>query len=361
MKSLFPSIVIFATFLLPAGPSAADTIRVALDDKQKAITLSAQSGLTVEGAARAEAVKKMVFQADSIGASPVRLRSAGEFIQVNGSSYRGVIELRKQKNGLLLVVNELDLETYLRGVVAAEIPHEWEPETLKAQAVAARTYALYQKREAGKRPYHMRSTVGSQVYLGRRGERPSTDRAIKETTGLILEYDGGVIPAFFHASCGGHTEDAFELWGIDAPYLKGVDCDCQRISKYGLWEKRFQASALTTALGRSGFRMGGITGIDLDSITPAGRVRSVSLRDGNGTVSVPAETLRSAVGYAKLPSVFFEAEVQDGEVVFSGRGLGHGVGMCQWGAKEMAQRGYDFRAILSHYYPGTKVVKRGGK
>ncbi len=358
MKSLLLAIIIFTIFLLSAGYSSAETIRVAILESQRSVSLSAQSGLVRDGAAADRAEKKMLFQTDSIGTTPVRLRTNGEFIQVNGSSYRGALEVRRQKNGLLLVVNELDLESYLRGVVAAEIPYEWEVETLKAQAVAARTYALYQKQEAGKRPFHMRATVGSQVYLGKRGERPSTDQAIRETAGLVLEYRGEIISAFFHSSCGGHTEDAFELWGIDAPYLKGVDCECQRISRYGLWEKRFQTSAVAVALGRSGFRMNGITEVELDSITPAGRVRSVSFRDRNGSVSVPAETLRAVVGYARLPSVFFEAEVLDGEVVFSGRGLGHGVGMCQWGAREMAQRGFDFCAILGHYYPGTKMVKR---
>jgi len=312
----------------------------------------------MDGVRASRAEKKMVFSPGNFGNRPVRVSSSGEFIQVNGKSYRGSIELRNKNSGLLLVINELDIEDYLLGVVAAEIPHDWGPEALKAQAVASRTFALYQKKTAGKKPYHILATVNGQMYIGRRGERPSAVRAVRETEGFALEYNGEVIQAFYHSSCGGHTEDAFELWGIDAPYLKGVDCDCQRISKYGVWEKRFAPSSLATALHRSGYRVGAINAVTIGSITPAGRVRSVSVRDAAGITIIPAEDLRRAVGYSQVPSVFFETEILEGEVVFSGRGLGHGVGLCQWGAKEMADRGLDYRAILSHYYPGTRIVDR---
>ena len=178
----------------------------------------------------------MLYNTVSIGKRPVRLSSASGVIQVNGKGYRGWVEIRKKKNGLLLVVNELDIEEYLKGVVAAEIPPDWEFEALKAQAVASRTYALYQKQSAGNRPYHILATVDSQLYSGNRGEHPQTVRAVQETRGVVITYQGEIIPAFYHSSCGGHTENAAELWGIDEPFLKGVDCECQEISKYGLWE-----------------------------------------------------------------------------------------------------------------------------
>ena len=159
----------------------------------------------------------LVISPASLGTRPVRISSRGMYTQMNGKSYRGWIEIRKKRNGLLLVVNELDIEDYLKGVVAAEVPHDWEPEVLKAQAIASRTYALYQKKTAGSRAYHIRATVDSQVYGGRSAEHGAASDALRKTEGIVITYRGDIIPAYYHASCGGHTESAFDLWGIDAP------------------------------------------------------------------------------------------------------------------------------------------------
>jgi stage II sporulation protein D len=265
------------------------------------------------------------------------------------------VELRRKGNGRIQVINELDIEDYLKGVIAAEVPSDWEMEALKAQAVASRTYALYQKQDRLRQAYHIHDSVESQVYLGIRGERRRALQAIEETLGEVVLYDGEIIPAFYHSSCGGHTEDALVLWGIDEPYLKGVDCDCQTISTYGLWEKRFTLAAVLTALQREGYRLGPVRAVESGTITPGGRVKDVLFRAPGGATSVPAEMLRAVLGYSRVPSIFFEPELIESEVVFSGRGLGHGIGLCQWGAREMAQRGYGYRAILRHYYPGTVV------
>jgi stage II sporulation protein D len=354
-KTLFLSLACLVALSLTAV--ASENIRVAVANNQRMVTLKAQAGLMVEGSSSGFRDKKMIFGSAFAGTLPVRVISAGEFIQVNGKSYRGRIELRKKKNGLLLVINDLDLEEYLQGVIAAEIPYDWEIEALKAQAVAARSYALYQKRTAGKRPYHILATVDGQVYSGRSGERARAVQAVRETEGIIITYGGEVIPAFYHASCGGHTENALELWGIDAPYLRGVDCDCQEISKYGLWEKRLSAATVAVALGRQGYQLKGIRNVEIDGITAAGRVKQVAIRYAGGIAAVPAETLRAAIGYSAIPSVFFEITMAGNEIIISGRGLGHGVGLCQWGAKEMALQGRDYKAILSHYYPGTTLMR----
>ncbi len=349
------SCVIF--FFLPLAAFASENIRVAIADNQRTVTLKSSTGFIGEGVPLGHREKKMIFGSASVNGKPVRIRAAGEFIRVNGKDYRGRVELRKKKNGLLIVINELDIEEYLLGVIAAEVPHDWEFEVLKAQAVASRTYALYQKITSGKRLYHILATVDGQVYSGKNVERENAKRAVRETRGIVITYGGEVIPAFYHASCGGHTENAAELWGIDEPYLRGVDCECQEISRYGLWEKRISATKLATLLVRQGYKLNGITGIEMDSITPAGRVRQVMIRHAGGTTFIPAETLRAAVGYSFLPSVFFEPALEGNEIVFSGRGLGHGVGLCQWGAKEMASHGVDFKSILSHYYPGTTLKR----
>jgi stage II sporulation protein D len=215
---------------------------------------------------------------------------------------------------------------------------------------------LYQKRTAGNRSYHILATVSSQVYNGADGERVSTIRAVRATRGIIIVYQGEVIPAFYHSNCGGQTEDAAKLWGIDLPYLKGVDCDCQEIVQDELWEKRIGTTTVARALRRFGYHVGAISDVNVDTITPAGRVQRVAVRSAGKTTRVPGDIFRTALGNTVIPSVYFDLEILGDEIVFSGRGRGHGVGLCQWGAKEMAQKGYDYTSILSHYYPGTSLA-----
>jgi stage II sporulation protein D len=357
VNKIFLSIACIALCSISAEAFAAQNIRVAIADNRKAVQLASDSSLQVEGALSDTDETSMTFTPASIGRRPVRIRSANGVILVNNKSYRGCVELRKKRNGLLLVINDLNIEDYLDGVIAAEIPHDWEFEALKAQAVASRTYALYQKREAGKRAYHIVATVNSQVYNGVAGERRDAVRAVRATKGIVIVYQGEIIPAFYHSSCGGHTENAEEFWGIDEPYLKGVDCECQEIAKYGLWERRINIARVAAALRRIGYRLIAIDDLNIVSLTPAGRVKSVAIRSAGKTMRISGEALRAALGNSVILSSFFELELMDGEAIFSGRGSGHGVGLCQWGAKEMAGRGYDFRAILSHYYPGTSLVQ----
>jgi stage II sporulation protein D len=336
---------------------AFENIRVVIADNQKTVVLTSGSRMDVEGKPYTERVNKLTFSGTTMTNSRVRIRSADEFIYVNGASYRGWIELRKKKNGLILIINDLDIEDYLKGVIPAEVPAHWEMEALKAQAVASRTYALYQKRASGNRPYHILSSVNSQVYNGSGRERKNAIRAVSQTRGIVLVYQGEVIPAFYHACCGGHTEDAAELWGLDEPYLKGVNCECQNIVQDGLWERHLTISKVLHALSHLGYRMDTIFDMSIKDITDAGRVRTVSIRDSRKTVLIPAEALRSALGNTVLPSVFYELEFIGNEAVFSGRGNGHGVGMCQWGAQEMALRGVKYKTILAHYYPGTVLIQ----
>jgi len=352
-------VVAFLLALSSAPAVRAESVRVAIADNRSTVTVRSAEGLTVAGGPADRRATAMTITGSSLGRSPLRLHSRGAFIEVNGTSYRGNLEIRRRSNGRLLVINELDLEDYLKGVVAAEIPSDWEMEALKAQAVASRTYALRQKRTAGRRPYHVLATVDSQVYVGVRGERPRALQALEKTRGEVLLHRGEPIQAFYHASCGGRTEDAAELWGIDAPYLRGVDCGCQEISSYGTWERRFSIPDILRVLHREGYRLQTIDGVEAGTITAGGRVMDVRFRQARSMLSVPAESLRNLLGPSRVPSIFFEPGLDGRDVVLSGRGLGHGVGLCQWGAKEMAGRGYDYRAILAHYYPGSAIGRAG--
>lgn len=350
-------LVITAPFVFPFAPLSAETIRVAIAGHQKSVTIRSSGGLEFGQRSRAAIIKKKTFTSAAVGRLPVRIRSRSDSITVNGTEFRGLIELRNISNRSILVINEVDLEEYLMGVVAAEIPPKWEFEALKAQAVASRTYALHKKKTSEGQPYHLSATKLSQIYGGKRSEHDNAIKAVQETAGLILTYQGEVIPTYYHSSCGGHTEDARELWGVDAPYLRGVDCDCQEISPYGAWQRNLKMTAVNRVLMKAGYRVGTISDISLGLITPAGRVRELIFRHSGGVTRVPGETFRAAIGYDVVPSIFLDVSVSRDELVLFGRGRGHGIGLCQWGAKEMARRGHDFRSILQYYYPGTRMIR----
>lgn len=345
-------------FALSAECLGAARIRVAIADSSTQVVLQSPAGLTIGRGRTAKVRRTITLTPADLGTDPILVRSRGSSISVNGKKYRGTMEVRRNGIGRIRVINDLDLEDYLKGVVAAEIPHEWEMEALKAQAVASRTYALHQKEASGGRSYHLLATVDSQMYVGMEGERPRAVRAVDDTRGEVLQYEGRLISAYYHSSCGGHTEDALELWGIDASYLRGVDCDCQRISTYGPWERKFSIPEVIGALRREGYPITDIAAVENGDITPAGRVKRVLFRSSQGMISIPAESLRSILGYSRFLSVFIEPELVDREIVISGRGRGHGVGLCQWGAQDLALQGKEYRAILEHYYPGTKIVRR---
>jgi stage II sporulation protein D len=149
--------------------------------------------------------------------------SASGPLLVNGKPYRGVVEITPADDGML-VINELHVEEYLVGLINCEISSQWPMEAVKAQAVIARTYALYQKEARRGAPYHLESTVLDQVYEGCLIEDSRALRGVRDTEGEVLTWRGEVIQAFFHSSCGGHTEASENVWGFPLPYVAGVDC-----------------------------------------------------------------------------------------------------------------------------------------
>ena len=156
----------------------------------------------------------------------VRLTAQTGFLRVNGTPYRGVIELRRTAAGRLTAINEVDIEWYLYGVIKGEIDPHWPPEAVKAQAVAARTLALENLASPhAKYPaegYQLRATTDSQVYLGVAGEDPAATAAVEATRGLVATFHGAPIFAAYHSNSGGHTEDSENVWGTSHPYLRGV-------------------------------------------------------------------------------------------------------------------------------------------
>ncbi len=265
-------------------------------------------------------------------------------VTVNGTPVHGdVVVLPSEKAGLT-VVNVLPLEEYLVGVLGGEMPRSFPSEALKAQAVAARTYALNKKLEQYGQPYHLGASVLSQVYKGLAADDPRTREAVRETAGLVLTWQLQPIEAYFHASCGGRTESGFEALNRDLPYLRSVECPCGKLPT-SRWTLALSAKELKQ-LG------GGKPGaVAVQGRSPTGRAKRVTL----GVRSVDAVTFRERVGYGRLKSLDFEVEPAKDGVVVEGHGFGHGAGLCQWGARVQAERGWDFRRILGHYYPGTEL------
>jgi stage II sporulation protein D len=269
-------------------------------------------------------------------------------------SVSGLIHLVRRGKGFL-VINRVDLEEYVKGVVPAEVSSTWHPEMLKAQAVAARTYALYQQMLSAMREYDVEATVQDQVYRGKQGIDAGILRAVEDTRGLIVTYQDAPIYAAFSSTAAGLTEDAMNVWSKEYPYLKGVECPFDLASPYYQWKSSFKIDTLEQNLRQQGFSVGTIATMTPLSFTRGGRVAKLRILHSGGELILRGEELRKVVGYAIIPSTQFAIESIGQDVVLSGFGAGHAVGMCQWGAKELAELGYSFSTILQYYYPGTEL------
>jgi len=271
-----------------------------------------------------------------------------------GITVSGLVQLVRRGKGFL-VINRVDLEEYVKGVVPAEVSSTWHPEMLKAQAVAARTYALYQLMLSATRDYDVAATVQDQVYRGKQGIDAGILRAVEETRGLVVTYENAPIYAAFSSTAAGLTEDAMNVWSKEYPYLKGVECPFDLTSPYYQWKSSFKVDTLEQNLRQQGFSVGTIATMTPLSFSRGGRVAKLRILHSGGELILRGEELRKAVGYTIIPSTQFAIESIGRDVVLSGYGAGHAVGMCQWGAKELAELGYPFSTILRYYYPGTEL------
>ncbi|MGQ0810247.1 MAG: SpoIID/LytB domain-containing protein [Nitrospiraceae bacterium] len=267
----------------------------------------------------------------------------------------GVVHVLPRGQGLM-VINKLDLEEYVKGVVPSEVNSAWHPEVLKTQAVATRTYALYQLMLSTNREYDVLSSIQDQVYRGRHGIDRRVERAVEETRGLVVTYQNAPIYAAFSSTAAGPTEDAMNVWAKDLPYLKGVDCPFDLTSPHYQWKTTVKLETLERNLRRQGVSVGIIASVTPFAYSRAGRVTKLRILHSKGELMIRGEDLRKVVGYTIVPSTQFELELQGPDMVITGYGAGHAVGLCQWGAKELADLGYSFATILLYYYPGTELL-----
>jgi stage II sporulation protein D len=253
----------------------------------------------------------------------------------------------------------LDIENYLYGVVPLESPPSWPAAALQAQAIVARTYAL-QKRTLS-RAYDVVATDADQRYGGPAAERPATNAAVDATRGQTLTYLGGPASVFYSACCGGHSADANELWGhAGLTYLRGVDDPyCTAAPDYR-WQRTLPLDRVSAVLGN---RLSGQPqAAQLGDADDSGRPRSVTFfSDGGASVSLTVSDIRARFGADTVRSLWLRTINFDRTQAvplfnIEGSGRGHGVGLCQWGARGMALSGAGSSAILAHYFPGTTVT-----
>ncbi len=276
-------------------------------------------------------------------------------IKIGNFSYRGEIVLHLNNNWKIEVINRLDMEDYLKGIMKAEISPGWPVECLKAQAVVARTYSLYQMEgNSNKGMYDLKATTESQVYKGITGEDPRSNLAVNETRGLVLVTDTGYLPSLYHACCGGHTENSKYVF-YDHPSLIGVPCNYCNDSPHFEWEAAISKVKIRNLFLRQYYRMGPIEDIVVIKRTPNGRIETLQIIHTLGDDIINGKQLRALVGNDIIRSTLFSIIIDNDTLIFQGKGWGHGVGLCQWGAKSMAEKGMAFKDILRHYYPLARL------
>ncbi len=348
-----------------------------------------------------------------------------DLVKVEGASYRDFITFSRNENELV-VINNVSIQHYLYGVVPKEMPPSWPLEALKAQAIAAKNYALLYKNKHSNEGYELCDTQHCQVYGGYNSENIMTNKAVDETSGKILTYNGKLVDAYYHSSSGGFTENSENVWSNSFPYLSGVKDDFSLGSPYDTWQFVISEEEIRNKLFENGLDVGYITEVEILSTSPSGRVQELMVKGTMGTQILAKEKTRQIFGTSNIKSTLFKVKfygegsnistrdiyiynfsngdiikkpiaeaavitsdglsvldsiflsngitISDGsstyeiyneldnnsidsvgKYVFIGKGWGHGVGMSQWGAKKMAELGYDYVQILEHYYTGAIV------
>lgn len=344
--------------------------------------------------------------------------SAGGFMQVHpkqennpyafkvngGSRYRGILEVRRLKGSDMTVINILPFEEYIYGVVPSEIESNSKPEALKAQAVASRTYAFNNMGKHKDTAFDLCTTTDCHVYKGMSGEAPSTTKAVDDTKGKLVLYNGKPAEVYYFASSGGWTESSKNVWSADLPYLKGVEDKYElTTSSHYYWEKTFTPTQIKDIVLKKGVDVGEVVGVNVKKKSESGRVMELEIKGSKNSYTMKKEESRTSFG---LNSLLYELildagisiksntglisnsqiagmsvataggvkkvetavglSVSDSKGIksisakpasykFKGKGWGHGVGMSQEGAKGMANAGFTYEQILKYYYQGTTV------
>lgn len=287
-------------------------------------------------------------------------------LEVGSRRYHGDLLVKREREKLTLV-NEVDLERYLKGVAGKEMSPSSHPEALKAQIIAARTYAVFYvrgqtlRREKGER-FDLYDDQRSQVYGGLERETAAISSLVDETTGMFVVWEDRVFKTYYSSTCGGHTEPAWIVMGDPEkiPPLGGVRCGNCTGSKYYEWKEKFTKTEIARKLFPDDPKAK-VRTVRISAALPGGHASQISVALENQSREKTFEAnrgFRLAVGSQRLRSTLWTSIEDKGEeIVVHGRGFGHGVGMCQVGAYRMADLGHTGIQILEFYYPGAQVKK----
>ncbi|GAB4214311.1 MAG: SpoIID/LytB domain-containing protein [Synechococcales cyanobacterium] len=278
---------------------------------------------------------------------------------INSHWYRGLAELATGDSGIH-GINRVGLEDYVSSVIGSEMGHRFPTESLRAQAVATRSYALFQRQQRLQSAYDLGDDQYWQVYKGVAAESNRTQAAAKETLGQVLTYRGRIINAVFHSSSGGHTDNSEEVWVEALPYLRGVP-DYDNQAPVFSWSRQITAADL----GGLASGIGQLTNIEVTRRSTFGRALSVRLSGTEGQQTVSGSAFQVALQlrsrlFSVVPAGNLQAAnqlvAQSPRFQIQGRGFGHGVGMSQWGAVALARQNWNYAQILAHYYRGATLA-----
>lgn len=325
----------------------------------------------------------------------------------NKYKYRGGLVVKRYKDSDPTVINYIGLEPYVYGVLPYEISPKWHIEAQKAQAVAARNYAMTSIDKHKKYGFDVCNTTDCQVYAGFNVETALSNSAVDLTKGSLLKYNGKLVSTFFHSNSGGRTENSENVWSTALPYLVAVDDPYSIGSPNDVWSVSYTPEQIKQILASKKVNIGDITKIVAEKVSANGRIQKLTFVGTTGQVSYEKDKIRSVFDANVVKSIWFtistpgagamiesasgqsvsptsvEVVSADGATsvnangvvaqtangittltasgnmyVFNGKGWGHGIGMSQWGAKKMAESGFNYEAILTHYYQNTYIEKQ---
>lgn len=279
-----------------------------------------------------------------------------DLIEFNNKKYRGRIYVLLNDNELL-IINKVKLDDYLYGVLPSEVIPNWHKECLKAQAVAARTFAIFNKLNSKSTYYDLDSDILSQVYKGANVETKKTNEAIDETKDEIIIYNGEAIQAFFHSNSGGKTASSEEVWGGKIDYLKSKEDEFCKMEKNYKWSIALTSEKISQKLEKNKIHTGEIYDIKIMERSESNRIKSLKIYGSSGSITIKGKDFRVLLGENCIKSTNFFISRQNNNFIFTGYGWGHGVGLSQEGAKGMAENGWDYKKILKYFYSGVEIAK----
>ncbi len=361
--------VLFCNCFAYSGVSKQEYIKVGILSNQERITIAGDEKYFFicnnkkyslsEGKINIEIKNNTAIIFNKVYRLPIEFVST-KCLLVNNKIYRGNIIISASSKGNN-IINKLKLEDYLKGVLPKEVNSSWNQETLKAQAVISRTYVLKNIGKHSKENFDVCSGVHCQVYGGASCEAQSCNKAIHDTYGQVLFYKGDLAQTLFHASCGGHTENPKYVWQWKTdtpPYLKGRKDSYCKNSPHHNWTTTLEESYIRNKLIDAGYKIGKIKKISTSGKTSGKAAEKIKIKHSKGKLKLNAYTFRLAIDSFKIRSTQISSIKKKGnKFIFKGKGWGHKVGLCQWGAKIMGDKKMSYKKILDFYYPKTVIRK----